>query len=408
MSNVSTKSTSHSVSPTPTVVIEHVSKLLEDYKQSKSSTSKSDVSTSSPSSTRIQNNVSPKIDLSLLSKFLPSERQGEVLTKIVEHYAAIGRLDCIDGISSENNSILDSWRDPGGVDRLEEQHMFFGGVSVDTRMTTTEWGDIYTSSNIAAGRLVPLCPGPLPPQPNQWNRQTDVVEITNIEANIMITPQINLSGSSPNFMGAEEQVVEVMVLCDDWALMSNKTCGAGIAVGMVETIAGNGTAPSSGYSAPFQVFTNGGGPVPNQVYMYPTGMPHLLNNKNRFHILYHERIPIKYHSNWLPIAVGDPPVTTTLIQTPGENVFHHMNIKLDKPIQCPYLSDDCSEPYLNNLRFFIWGNTSTTTGGAYYSICHYNIGVTFRDVGDREEESAEVKKDKCPGHFTLKPQLQRA
>ena len=137
-------------------------------------------------------------------------------------------------------------------------------------MTTTEWGDLLNATNVTAGRVQQLTP-PINFSPNQWSRQTDLVEIRNIKMNLMITPNINLTGSEPPLMDAEQQIVEVMFFVDTWAFMSNKTTVAR-PIQMVEALAAQNQS-SQNADAIMTVATNGGSSPPAQAYMYPVGTP---------------------------------------------------------------------------------------------------------------------------------------
>lgn len=367
------------VSPTPTVVFDRLGQFLEDYKQAK----KCDNALPSPPSQTDSNcsktdllKKSQAVDLLEISKYLPADPaiQTKVVSDIIQYYAGIGRLDCISNFE-KNPELLSSWRKPSGImATAEEQYFEFQQNGVDTRMTTTEWNNILVASNETAGRSIRLCPPYANQLSDRYSRQTDTVRMKEAHINLMITPTAALTGSTPPLMDAEFQIVECMVFVDTMALLSNKYNGFGQALGMVDTSFDQYKVSDS----PNVLFTmplGSGVTPPSGVFAYANMMPAVLTKDSRFRILMHKKFPIKYYSNWLETT------DNKCVQAPGENQFHQLRVPLD--FVAPYSSNTDVEPYINNCYFMLWGNTSTTTSNNYYSICHYNIRVTFKDIGDQ-------------------------
>lgn len=384
MSNVTSKA--NPVSPTPTLFIEQLGKIVDDYKQSKSA--KSDVSSSttlssSLSSSDVQKRESDRVDLSKIQAFLPDDPQiqNTYISKLIEYYAGIGQLDCFSNFDTKSTELLgDSWRRPKGIKGLEHDSQTWwssNSTGVDTRMTTTEWGDLLSNTNQVAGRLINIVPGTSSSTQEMWNRQTDVVKMKHFSLNLMITPTINLSGSEPPLMDAEQQVVDVLFFVDTYAVMSNKINGFGVPILLVETAPAQATAPNN-VNAIFSLVAGGGTP-PTQVYRYPTAMPNPVTKDSRFHILYHRRFPIKYYSNWIDYNDGS---VNRAVQTPGEVQYHQIEVPLS-PFLMPFSGSGQGQPFMNNCYMLISGNTSTTTSSNYYSIVHYQLKAHWQDVGNQ-------------------------
>lgn len=395
MSNVNAKQ-QQPTSPTPTIVFDKLTSLLEDYKQSKKIPNSNNAVSSPPSSLQSQCDVlsksvsgetttskscDGKIDLSQISKYLPADIavQSSVVSELVQFFANAGRLDCISNIAPENSKLLeDSWRKPKGIVNNKYRQWFdIYRINADTRMTTTDWNDVFGSTNRSNGRCQICTPNTTTGQyADTWARASDIVRLKSLQVNLMINPVANLTGSDPPLMASELQLVECMVVVDQFAMLSNPAPdGFAQAVGLVDT-----TPPDYQSSASFNtIFTLAGNLItpPTQVYSYPVMMPNELTHNSRFHILAHKRFPINRNNNWLYDATN-----MKQIQMPGDPQFHSFEVDM-KGILCPYANGTADDPYINNVYFLLWGNTATTVSQNLYANCHYGIRVFFEDVGNQ-------------------------
>ena len=318
-------------------------------------------------------NKSVSLDLSSIAKYLPDDAsvQQSVLAKIIEYYASIGKLGCFSNFDSEGSKLLSSWRNVK-PEFLYGQYNEWGKQGVDTRMTSTEYGDILNISNEIAGRLVRLGSIVYDASKPVNFRQTNVVKMKRLHMNLMITPTVELSGSTPPLADSEMQIVDVLFFVDTMALLSNKSA-FGVNVKVVDTITGNGLS-SVDENSLFS-FANAPGSTPAACYAYPVSMPNPITHNTRFHILCHKRFPVK-NTQWVFDSTN-----SKMVQGPGDNQYHSIDIPLS-PITMPFASEAASEPYMNQIYMLLWGNTSTTTSNGYFSICHYQLKTYWEDCGE--------------------------
>lgn len=322
---------------------------------------------------------SEAVDLRVLSKYLPQDPvlQQACLSKVIQYYADAGRLDCISNFGSDQKELIgDNWKKPSGISKMKhDQYFEIFYANVDTRMTTTDLGSIFGTTQQSSHRCTRLMPTVASyPLSSRWTRQTDTIKMKEVSINLMITPTINLTGSTPPLMDAEQQIVEVMVIVDTMSLLSNSS-GFNQAVGLVDTsydVYTSSNSPNTVFSQPY----GAGNTPPFQAYANSTMLPNQITKDSRFRILYHRKYPIRYYSNWLETT------DNKCVQTPGENQFHQIHVNMGDYL-APFTDSTSLEPYINNTYFLIWGNTSTTTANGYYSLCHYGLRCHFQDVGDQ-------------------------
>lgn len=311
-------------------------------------------------------------------KALPSDERvrQQVFSRYIRFLINAGQLSSFVPLSTDGKALTDSWRNVKSFGN-GEQLIDVGFSNVDLRLDSASASSVFSAAHQATGRCVNLNLISTVADPQNWNRQSNLIEILRVSGKFYFVPIVaidNAHDGKTNETIAPTGIANVMLVADTFAFLSNSG-DINRQVILQDQITSNSVTSTNVDSLFSLTGTSGITWTGVDAVRNACAMRNPVTSGSRFHILYHRQHNITHNKG----RYFDSVQNVAYPQDGHSNGPHELDVKFDPPIKCPYADEARIQPYMNSLYLLVWQNNTQTNANRIAA--YYQVRTHFRDIG---------------------------